>query len=138
MQRNLFTTENAKEKGRKGGKKSGEVRRQKRDMKNFTRTFLEMGMKDGPLDDFNSLEDTKGKNLTVGESVVVALGVKALKGDKHAAELLFKFADLMPEQKINVEAEVAENIGYLDSIQNQLIDYRNASNFFQNEVKKDE
>jgi len=138
--KNLFTTENAKEKGRKGGKKSGETRRKQKELKEVARTLMNMTVYNGSPEDYESLEDTKDKNLTAVEKIFIAQMLKGMKGDTRAAEFCFKASDLMPDQKINVEAEVAENIGYLDSIQNQLIDYRNATNFFQiNEItKKDE
>ncbi len=138
--KNLFTTENAAEKGRKGGKKSGETRRKQKELKEIAKTLMAMTIHTGSPENYNSLEDAKGRNLTAAESMFIAQMLKGMKGDTRATEFCFKASDLMPDQKINVEAEVAENIGYLDSIQNQLIDYRNATNFFQiNEItKKDE
>lgn len=140
MPKQLFTTENASEKGRKGGIKSGEVRRQKAEMRKVAKILLDMPIKKGKIETFESLEEAKGKNIQLLEALLIPQAIKGMQGDTRATELLLKAADLMPDQKVNIEAEVSENIGYLDSIQNQLIDYRNASNFSNEEkdTKKDE
>lgn len=140
MPKQLFTKENAAEKGRLGGIKSGEVRRAKRDIKNIAKDLMALGLKKGDIDVYDSYEESKGKNVTVTEAIFLTMAMKAMKGDTRAAEFCFKASNIMPDQKINIEAEVSENIGYLDSIQNQLIDYRNASNFSDEEkdIKKDE
>lgn len=134
-----FTKENAAEKGHKGGIRSGEVRRQKAELRDVAKTLMKMSLKKGVMEDFDNLEEAEGKNMTSAEAIFISQMLKAIEGDKQAAEFCFHYAGLEPEQKINVEAEVTENLGYLDSIQNQLVDYKNATNFFQNneETKKD-
>lgn len=140
MPKQLFTKENAAEKGRKGGIKSGETRRRQREIKDIAKTLMAMKVKRGVLEDYDSLEDAKGKNVTAAESMFIMQMLKGMKGDTKATEFCFKASDLMPDQKVNIEAEVSDNTGYLDSIQNQLIDYRNVANFSNEEkdTKKDE
>lgn len=134
-----FTTENAAEKGRKGGIKSGEVRRQKAEMRKVARILLDMPIKKGKIENFKNLEEANGKNIRLLEAILIPQINKGIEGDTKATELLLKAADLMPDQKVNIEAEVSDNTGYLDSIQNQLIDYRNVANFSNEEkdTKKD-
>lgn len=140
MPKQLFTKENAAAKGRKGGIKSGEVRRQKAEMRKVARILLDMSIKKGKVESFNNLEEASGKNIRLLEAILIPQINKGIEGDTKATELLLKAADLMPDQKVNIEAEVSDNTGYLDSIQNQLIDYRNVANFSNEEkdTKKDE
>jgi hypothetical protein len=94
------------EAGKKGGVASGEARRRKKEMKDIIRYMFELGVKNGKTaDDFKSLEDTKGKNLTVGEALVLAQLKKALNGDTRAMEFLRDTAGMKPvtEQKITAE-----------------------------------
>ena len=135
-----FNSENAAEMGRKGGIKSGESRRRKKELKNIASDILAMPIKDGDLEDFEYIEDAKGKNISLMENIFLIQALKANKGDRQAAEFCFKFGGLEPSQNVEIKAEVAENIGYLDDISKQLIDYRNIANFLNEEKdkKKDE
>lgn len=131
-----FTKENASEMGKRGAAKSAEVRRRNKEYKQAAQNILQMGLKKGSIDEFNSIEEAKGKNLTVADQIYIIQVAKALKGDRQAAEFCFKYGGLEPSQNVEIKAEVAENVGYLDDISKQLIDYRNITNFL-NEEKDD-
>ena len=125
MPKKLFTSENAAEKGKKGGIKSGESRRMKRDSKILAEHIFNLAIREGNIDDINSIEDAKGKNLTVGESIYIAQVLKALKGDNKAAQFCFDYAGMKPITKVDMVAEVNETNDELSNILNILTDYKN-------------
>lgn len=103
----------------KGGKKSGESRRRKRDMRELVCDILEMNIKDGKAEDFKNLAESKGKNVTVSEALVLAQIKKALGGDTRALEFLRDTAGMKPTEKQEVTATI-KNEGKLDEILRQL------------------
>jgi hypothetical protein len=87
------TTEEARERGKKGGIASGKARRKKKALNDTLSELLSMPVKDGRLNDLESIKSLasmKGKNITVQEAIVLAQIQKALKGDQRAARLLFE------------------------------------------------
>lgn len=87
------TTEEARERGKKGGIASGKARRERKALNDTLNALFSMPLKDGDineLESIKSLASIKGKNITVQEAVVLAQIQKALKGDQRAARLLFE------------------------------------------------
>lgn len=79
----------------KGGKKSGQVRRDKRDIKELARAAMSLYLTSGKPSDIKCLEDLKGKdgkkkNISVQEAMVYAQIQRALKGDAVAFKLLIE------------------------------------------------
>ena len=77
----------------KGGKKSGQVRRDKRDIKELAKAVMSLYLTSGKPSDIKCLEDLKGKdgkkkNISVQEAMVYAQILRALKGDAVAFKLL--------------------------------------------------
>ena len=87
------TTEEARERGKKGGIASGKARRKRKALNDTLNELFSMPIKDGKLNELEtikSLASIKGKNITVQEAIVLAQIQKALKGDQRAARLLFE------------------------------------------------
>lgn len=87
------TTEEARERGSKGGIASGKARRKRKAIKETLDALLSMNLKNDEaanLDEIQSIASLKGKNITVQEAMVFAQIQKALKGDTRAAMLLFE------------------------------------------------
>jgi hypothetical protein len=121
-----FTSENAAENGRKGGIASGQARREKKAMRERIQELLEMSVSAGDIDDFTNIKDTKGKNLTVQDAIIVAQVQRALKGDIRAVEFLRDTAGMKPADKQEITATVGTST--LQSILNQLDDEPNTNN----------
>lgn len=119
-----FNSENAAEMGRKGGIKSGESRRRKRELKNIASDILAMPIKDGDLEDFEYIEDAKGKNISLMENIFLIQALKANKGDRQAAEFCFKFGGLEPSQNIDIKADVKESNDEISNILEILTDFK--------------
>ena len=87
----ITTVEEAREKGRKGGQKSAESRRKKRAMAETMEIILTMPLKDGMVDDIESVTsnaEIEKRNVTVQDAIIAAQAKKAMKGDTRAAEFI--------------------------------------------------
>jgi hypothetical protein len=101
-----FTKEQIKENGKKGGKASGKARRERKEMKELILDILDMNIKDGKAETFSNIADSKGKNITVNQSIILAQVHKAMAGDTKAIEFLRDTAGMKPINKQEIEAKV--------------------------------
>jgi hypothetical protein len=88
---NTRTKEEQKKIARKGGKKSGEVRKQKKMMKDTLQMLLDLTIKDGEAtnpESIKSLADIQNANLTVDQAILLAQIKKAVKGDTQSATFI--------------------------------------------------
>jgi hypothetical protein len=86
-----LTSDELRERAKKGGIASGKARREKKAMKDTLETLLAMPLKDGQvagLEDIQSIASLKGKNISVQEAIMLAQIQKAMKGDTRAAEYI--------------------------------------------------
>ena len=103
----IKTSEQAAEMGRKGGKAAAETKRRKKNMKQSLAMLLDMPLHEGQLKELLKLDDVaktskKGKisldlgnNVTVGEAVLCAQIIEAIRGNTKAAMFLAKLGDMM-------------------------------------------
>ena len=110
-----LTTEQLIENGRKGGKKSGERKREKKEMKELLLDILNMNIKSGKAEDFKNLADSKGKNITVNQALILAQVKKAMSGDTRAMEVIRDTAGMKPAEKREIQADIRDD-GKLDEI----------------------
>lgn len=85
---NELSEDEHKKIARKGGKKSGQVRKQKRMMKDTLQMLLDLTLKDGEAtspEKIKSLADIQNANLTVDQAILFAQIKKAVKGDTQSA-----------------------------------------------------
>ena len=88
-------------------------------MKEMIQDIFEIGIKKGKVvEDIKSLEDAKGKNLTVGQALVLAQVKKAMTGDTRALEFLRDTMGEKPTNKQEITAKVIESPlqGILDQL----------------------
>ena len=110
----------AAEYGRMGGIKSGEVKREKKAMKEIAEIVLGLQTKEGKevklenvkkLDDLFEIDEETGKltpkNMSVGEIIVLRQAQKAMKGDLDAARFVRETSGQNPTNNINVSGEVS-------------------------------
>ena len=110
-----LTKEQLIENGRKGGKKSGERKREKKEMKELLLDILNMNIKSGKAEDFKNLADSKGKNITVNQALILAQVKKAMGGDTRAMEFIRDTAGMKPVEKREIQADIRDD-GKLDEI----------------------
>ena len=103
------TTEEARERGRKGGIASGEARRRKKTMRETLEAVLEMQVGSGKSADIDAIRNfagLKGKNITVQEAMIIAQAQKALKGDLAALQFIRDTVGQKPTDNMNLVAEM--------------------------------
>lgn len=113
-----MTKEQLSENGKKGGVASGKARREKKEMRDLVQDILNMNVKSGKAEEFKNLAESKGKNISVQEALVLAQIKKAMNGDTRAIEFLRDTAGQRPVEKREYKAEV--NNGKLSEILNAL------------------
>lgn len=87
----VTTNEEARKRGSAGGKKSGIARAKKRAMAETMEIILTMPLKDGMVDDIESVTsnaEIAKRNVTVQDAIIAAQAKKAMKGDTRAAEFI--------------------------------------------------
>ena len=87
----VTTNDEAKKRGAVGGKKSGLARAKKRAMAETMEIILTMPLKDGMVDDIESVTsnaEIEKRNVTVQDAIIAAQAKKAMKGDTRAAEFI--------------------------------------------------
>lgn len=100
------TTEEARERGRKGGIASGKARREKKMMRETLEILMSMPLKSGKQTDVESIKNMaslKGKNISVQEAILIAQIQKALKGDAKAAEFVRDTLGQKPTDNMNID-----------------------------------
>ena len=105
------TTEEAVERGKRGGIASGKARRERKMMREDAQMFLEMPLNAGQLEDVEYLAEVKGKNITVQQAILLAMIKKAMKGDVRASEYV---RDTAGQQIANININAEENSKFAD------------------------
>ena len=108
-----FTSENARERQAKGviqRKKNQELRKideeQKKNMKQELLLLLSLAMRKGvPADseDFLSLEEMEGQNISIQTAINIAMIQRALMGDVQAAQYIRDTTGQKPTDKVELD-----------------------------------
>lgn len=101
-----FTKDNAREMQKRGAKKAYEGMKRTMEMRQIIRDLMDMPLYKGTPEELQYLAESKGKNITVAEAMVLSQIQKALKGDIKAIEFLRDTAGFKPEVKISAEANI--------------------------------
>lgn len=80
--------EEARERGRKGGIKSGEVRRQKKLMRETLEDLLKLPLKDASIEEITCLDGVQKKNITVQQALLIKQIQKGLLGDNDSFKII--------------------------------------------------
>lgn len=86
----------------KGGYRSGEVRREKKLMRETLRDLLAMPLKDGDIEKIKTLAEARGKNLTVQEAILLGQIKKAMAGNVQSAIFVRDTVGEKPKEELNV------------------------------------
>lgn len=100
-----LTSDELRERARKGGIASGKARREKRLMRETLEMLLSMSMKNGKAADVESICNfaaLKGKNISVQDAILIAQIQKAMKGDTRAAEYVRDTIGQKPMDNVNM------------------------------------
>ena len=112
-----LTSEELRERARKGGKASGKARKDKREQKQIILDVLSLPLADGSIEDITSLAAAEGANLSINQAIVIQQVKKALKGDTKAAEYLRDTAGQKPSDKVQLDTgvNIDDTINRIDS-----------------------
>ena len=112
-----LTSDELRNRAKKGGKASGKARRDKRDQKQIILDVLSMPLEEGGIEKITSLAAAEGANLSINQAIVVQQVKKALNGDTKAAEYLRDTAGQKPSDKVQLDtgANIDDTINRIDS-----------------------
>lgn len=95
------TTEEARERGRKGGINSGKRKKEKKKLREITEMLLDMKAPENVVDKFKELyPDLNAKEMTNRLAIVQRLILNAISGDNKAFELLRDQIGEKPKEEI--------------------------------------
>lgn len=100
--------------GRNGAKKSTEVRRQKKTFKAIAESILGKPLREGEVQDFDSITDIAGKNLDTMTAIVAVQVKKALDGDLPSVVFLRDTIGEKPVERVEVSSDVKEAEAAID------------------------
>lgn len=107
------TTEEARERGRKGGINSGKRKKEKRKLKEIAEMLLDMKAPDDIITRFEQLyPDLNAKEMTNRLAIIQRLILNALAGDNKAFELLRDQIGEKPKEEI---VNTNQNINITDA-----------------------
>lgn len=104
-----LTSEELRERARKGGIASGKSRRDKKLMRETLSALLSMPLKDGQaidIEEIKNLAALKGKNISVQEAIMLAQIQKAMKGDTRAAEFVRDSSGNKPKDDVSMSVNL--------------------------------
>lgn len=107
----------ARENGRKGGIASAKAKREKKALKDTLEELLAMPIKTGKKDDLEKIKciaNMKGKNITMQETIMLAMLNKAAKGDVRAAEYIRDTIGQKPG--LDIAFDDFEDDGFMDAL----------------------
>ena len=111
-----LTSDELRNRAKKGGKASGQKRRDKREQKQIILDVLSMPLKEGSVDEITSLATAEGANLSINQAIVIQQVKKALNGDTKAAEYLRDTAGQKPSDKVQLDTgvNIDDTINHID------------------------
>ena len=104
-----LTSEELRERARKGGVASGKARREKKAMRETLELLLTMALKDGAVANIEkiiSIASLNGKNITVQDAIMLKQIQKAMKGDTRAAEYIRDTSGNKPKEGVELSGTV--------------------------------
>jgi hypothetical protein len=94
-----------------GGKAKAKKQRERKTFQETAKLILGMAVKSGEAVDISTIQsfaDLNGKNMSVEEAIVLAQALKAIKGDRYAAEYLRDTAGEKPVEKQDVSVQTID------------------------------
>lgn len=95
----------------KGGKAKAKKQRERKMFQETAKLILGMAVKSGEAVDISTIQsfsELNGKNMSVEEAIVLAQALKAIKGDRYAAEYLRDTAGEKPVEKQDVNVQTID------------------------------
>lgn len=100
LKKGEMTSEEAKKRGRAGGIASQRKRAERKSMAETLEMLMKMPLEDGPVESVSGMESARsmrGRNVTMGDRLMVTVMTKALKGDMKAVEFIRDMLGEMPK-----------------------------------------
>lgn len=116
----ILTKEEAKKRGSIGGKKSGEVRRQKKTMRETLQDALQIELSNDKLQELGAdISLLNGQN-TVLSAIIASTIREAINGDTKAIQFVRDSIGEQPKQEIVQEVITKEDIELIDDLKDLL------------------
>lgn len=115
----IHTRPDFKEITSRGGKTTGARRKAMKEFKMVIKDLLDMPIKNGSVEEFKSLADASGKNITAQQAMVLSVMHKAINGDLQAITFLRDTIGERPTDKAEVVQSVSTT-AKLDALVRQL------------------
>ena len=108
------TPSELREIARKGGIASGVSRRQNADMRKRLREIANMALREGKIDEIQTLADAKNANLSISDALLIKLVLMALNGNIKAMNKLMEMLANDPTEA--QEAPQSITSGFVDAL----------------------
>lgn len=120
---NALSSEEAQRRGRLGGIKSGEVRRERKTMKENILSMLSQEMTPEKLEEMGVDTSTLNGDYTLQNAIISAMLREAINGDTKAMQLLRDTIDEAPTTRQEVKTEIVsqEDLKTIDNLKSYLI-----------------
>lgn len=120
---NTLSSEEAQRRGRLGGIKSGEVRRERKTMKENILSMLSQEMTPEKLEEMGVDTSTLNGDYTLQNAIISAMLREAINGDTKAMQLLRDTIDEAPTTRQEVKTEIVsqEDLKTIDNLKSYLI-----------------
>lgn len=106
-----LTSEQLRERAKKGGIASGKARREKRDRKQIASELLDLTVSGAGIDKIKKFFNIKGVELTAYDTMFLSCMMKAMqKGDANALEKLLKIAGEQFTELLDVSVGKSEKL----------------------------
>ncbi len=129
----IKTTEEARERGRKGGLASAEAKKERKRMQEEAKMILGLALKRGEIETVENLSDVVrvdengkpiigqdgkpiAKNLTVQTAALIAQASLAVKGDSQALAFLRDTAGEKPVEEVRLTPDVKDAVDDISSM----------------------
>lgn len=118
----IQSTDEARKRGRNGGIKSGEVRRQKKTMRETLENALKIELSAEKLEELGAETGLMNGDMSVLSAIIASTIREAIGGDTKAIQFVRDSIGEQPKQEIVQEVITKEDTELMDSLRNSLLD----------------
>lgn len=118
----IQTTEEARKRGRNGGIKSGEVRRQKKTMRETLENALKIELSKEKLEELGADIGLMNGETSVLSAIIASTIREAIGGDTKAIQFVRDSIGEQPKTEVVQEVITKDDMALMESLRNSLID----------------
>lgn len=118
----IQSTDEARKRGRNGGIKSGEVRRQKKTMRETLENALKIELSAEKLEELGAETGLMNGDMTVLSAIIASTIREAIGGDTKAIQFVRDSIGEQPKTEVVQEVITKDDTELMDSLRNSLLD----------------